>query len=753
MDHVNFFVNSRVPTPDRGAIILRLLCIFVFAFSHLTSSSAETFAIDDGGVVTELEPALDELSITTHQEKNRLEKVSGIHDLQQLHTHAEYVTAIRGVGVDLVLYSKNKPRDERSRRILTQRITVQLAPGIDEKSLAKSFHLKVGDKLSYAPGFYIFETHLIGAGPDIARMLRAQPRVLFAEAMLARQRFKRFTPNDPLFPQQWHLLNTGQNGATPGMDINITNIWESYHGSGIVIGIVDDGLLYTHPDLTGNCNTNLDYDYWNNDSDPKPEGGTGGSGGDPNANSHGTTVAGLVSASGQNGIGVTGAAFQSTLVGIRVIVGTTTDDQEARALSHSNEVIQIYNNSWGSADDGATLGGAGVLVRNALATGATTGRNGKGNIFVWAGGNGALALDNANYDNYANSIYTIAVGGLNDLGKRADYSEPGACLVVSAPAGGEVSSGSRHQATVTTDLLGDYGYNRANTPSDLSDKDYTKTFNGTSASAPLVAGVAALMLEANPNLGWRDVQEILIASATRNDPADSGWLTNGWGFKFHHSYGAGLVNATAAVNMAKTWRNLPAATNIFSAQTGLNLSIPDNNTNGITQTFDFSNSNLRVEHVTVTVSVTHTYRGDLAITLTSPSGTISRLAEKHNDGGTNYSGYTFMSTFNWSEISRGIWTVKITDLAADDTGTLTSIRMDILGTPPIPPLLTATRLPDGRIQLLVDGYAGRTNFIQASTTLTNWTTIFTSRWPNGVYSFIDASTTNTPHKFYRVTAP
>jgi proprotein convertase subtilisin/kexin type 2 len=139
---------------------------------------------------------------------------------------------------------------------------------------------------------------------------------------------------------------------------------------------------------------------------------------------------------------------------------------------------------------------------------------------------------------------------MNDKGKQAWYSEPGANILVCAPSNGG------KQGITTTDRAADLGYNTGeSTPEfpDFADTNYTNTFSGTSAATPAVAGVVALMLEANPNLTRRDVQEILVRSARKNDPYDGGWVTNGAGFHFNHSYGAGLVDAQTATTMAATW--------------------------------------------------------------------------------------------------------------------------------------------------------------------------------------------------------
>ena len=189
------------------------------------------------------------------------------------------------------------------------------------------------------------------------------------------------------------------------------------------------------------------------------------------------------------------------------------------------------------------------------------------------------------------------------------------------------------------------------------------------------------MLDKNPNLGWRDVQEILITSANLVDNNDPDWITNGAGFHFNHQYGAGLIDATAAVNLAEEWTNLAEVEIIENSQTEINQAIPDNDSTGISYEIAIED-NLRCEHITLAVSATHTYRGDLRITLTSPSGTESVLAETRNaDSDEDYSEWLFSSVRHWGEESSGTWTVNIADGVNVDTGTLTSLSLAINGTP------------------------------------------------------------------------
>lgn len=577
-----------------------------------------------------------------------------------------------------MLYPQGEPRTRENRRVLTRRVTVSLAAGMDAEALAARHGADCLGELPFAPGYTIMVASGAAGAIPLAEALRREPGVLYAQPMLGQTRVKRMVPNDPLFPQQWVLRNTGQNGALAGVDINVMRAWDTYNGEGIVINIVDDGLEYEHPDLAANCDTEIDYDYRDGDDDPAPA----ADGEKPDT--HGTAVAGVCAAVGNNGIGVVGSSFNATLVGIRLVGGDNTDEVEAAALGHSNVVVHISNNSWGGTDDGNTKGGAGPLALASIEHGAGIGRGGLGTIFVWAAGNGGLSKDNANYDAYNTSIHTISVGALNDRGARAGYSEPGACLHVVSPAGDDPESG-REQATLTADLAGDFGDNPGTVervfgpvwPQQIEDPDYTQGFNGTSSAAPLVSGVVALVLQANPKLGWRDVQEVLLRSATKVSPQHPDWITNAAGLHFNHDFGAGLVNAEAAVETALSWENLGPQEVIESSLEA--VSIPDNDPAGVEGELHLDSTELRVEHVTVTVDFQHPHRGDLAMTLTSPSGTVSRLMEVHDDPNADLR-HTFESVFNWAESSRGTWRIKVRDGRAGNAGFLQSVQLKVHGT-------------------------------------------------------------------------
>jgi subtilisin-like proprotein convertase family protein len=651
--------------------------------SILTLDSEETWDLNLQGTPCSIKLALDQAILRDADGKDTLITLTPPASQETLPARLALLESPGGVFP--VAYLVGEERSIASRRLITPDLRVQLDAN-QANQIANQNQLAIKEWPSYAPGWVIMTAKSPFAALDAMVDLRSTTQVASADVLLATQFTLRALPNDPLAATQWHLNPVAVSPVVAGSDVKIDAIWNypstvGIRGSGVRIGVVDDGLQTSHPDFVSNIDTTNDKDWNGNDADPSP--GTG--------DDHGTACAGNAAAQGNNGIGVTGTAPEATLVGMRLIAAAVTDAQEGEAMNYLSDLIQIKSNSWGPNDTGTTLEAPGPLTIAALQTAATTGRGGKGSIILWAGGNGGDVNDNSNYDGYANSIYTIAIGATDSKGTRANYSEPGANIVVTAP-----SSGNGTALGITTvDRTGANGYDSS---------DYTNSFGGTSSATPTAAGIVALMLEKNSNLGWRDVQEILIKSATKFKPADAGWVTNGAGIPFNHDFGAGLINATSAVNLAATWTNLPAQTSAISTQTGLTAAIPDNLAAGVTRTFNLAATNLRVEHVTLKLSATHTARGNLQITLTSPSGMSSTLAAVRPDINDNYSNWTFSSVRNWGENSAGTWTLKVADLSSTSNpsgGTLTAAELQVFGSSATPvnpaPLVQITAPTDGQV--------------------------------------------------------
>ena len=471
--------------------------------------------------------------------------------------------------------------------------------------------------------------------------------------------------NEPLFSSQWHLHET--NGA------NVVNAWnqtnssgEKIYGTGILIGIIDDGLDHSHPDLSENYVPSSSYDFVDEDSDPTPFGD----------DAHGTAAGGVAGGYGHNGVGITGAAPNASLSGL-LLLGAGTDSNEAAALNYTLDAIDIYSNSWGPDDDGR-LHPSGPLFIQAVANGVTNGRDGLGAIYSWAGGNGREHTekmpgeDNSNYDGWANSRYVNAIAAIGSDGLYSSYSEAGANILVAAP-----SNSWRYgtSAITTTDIVGYAGY---------STDDYAYDFGGTSSACPLFSGVVALILDANPNLTWRDLQHVIVESADSTvDSSSSGWITNGAGHPFNHDYGFGRLDAEAAVLAAKNWINVGTEVSHTQSSTP-NQTIPASGST-LTDTINVS-QDIIIETIEIPFISNHTWRGDLSIELTSPEGTTATLAKGEPDplNGRSDSGsynFTFSAKTFWGESSTGEWTLSVSDQKTNsDTGDLNSWGINFFGT-------------------------------------------------------------------------
>uniref|UniRef100_A0A8C2TK76 Proprotein convertase subtilisin/kexin type 4 n=1 Tax=Coturnix japonica TaxID=93934 RepID=A0A8C2TK76_COTJA len=460
-------------------------------------------------------------------------------------------------------------------------------------------------------------------------------QVLWFEQQTVKIRAKRsinVVPTDPWFPKQWYM----NNDISP--DLNILSAWsKGFTGRGVVLSILDDGIEKDHPDLAPNYDPLASYDFNSNDPDPQPRYDTWGE------NRHGTRCAGEAAAVANNGICGAGIAYNAKIGGVRMLDGPITDIVEARSLSLQPQHIHIYSASWGPLDDGRHVDGPGVLAMKAFHNGITKGRGGLGSIFIWASGNGGINYDNCNCDGYTNSIYTLTVGSAFASGRQPRYSEPCASTLTTTYS----SSVSSQAQIVTTDLH----------------HHCTDRHAGSSASAPLAAGMIALALEANPALTWRDVQHLVVRASRPAHLQAEDWAVNGVGRKVSHYYGYGLLDAALLVELAQAWAGTrpQMRCSIKALHTprniGSKLTIPADTSScsGTTRSI------LSLEHVQVQLSLSYSRRGDLQITLRSPMGTTSTLVtvRPYDTSQQGYKDWTFMSTHFWDEDPNGTWTLML----------------------------------------------------------------------------------------------
>ena len=533
---------------------------------------------------------------------------------------------------------------------------------------------------------------------------------------------------DPLFGEQWHLGNTGQqrrywsDAGSAGEDLGMSNVLSAGTptGDGIRIAIVDTGMETCHPDLAENVEDGASYNFntneWHNadSADPYLPWTLG---------DHGTSVAGTAAAAADNGTGGRGVAPDAILRGYNMLAavesaGTYFDSLGGSANEPDSSLVDIFNMSFG------TLGGEFGIDPNEtrlFRNGVTRLRGGRGAVYVKSAGNAfnscrsmrrpanaRIGCSGSNSSSSHHSPYLVIVGAFNAQGTRASYSSAGANLWISAPAG---EYGSTYGAIITADQVGtNRGYdvlrNRGVALDAVNNPhgNYVSTFNGTSAAAPNASGAIALLLEAEPELTWRDVRYLLAKTARQIDAgidrvqylvggtvyvAQLPWITNAAGYRFHNWYGFGAVAVDDALALVSshTPDSLGAFVETEPFEQANAASIPDNDGTGVSQTLTVEGlaDDANIEAVTVHVNITHPQTNDLGIHLTSPSGTESVLNPIFNDAlaGNADLNWTLLSNAFYGESPNGDWLLRVVDAAAEDEGTLNEWSISFaLGTHP-----------------------------------------------------------------------
>jgi len=477
---------------------------------------------------------------------------------------------------------------------------------------------------------------------------------------------------DTFYKNQWHLkargtvVNNTANVATIiGNDLNLSSVYSKYmgynEGAPIIISVVDNGTDADHEDLIQNMDMIRSRNAVTGTTDPSPTGDQ----------THGTMVAGIIAARGFNNKGVRGIAPFAKIAGNNWLSNQTyTELEKAWVTGIGANDIAVCNNSWGSEYDNDTL------MEELLKVGATTLRDGKGRIYVKAAGNSRYNRGNSNLSNSSNNRYIIAVAAIKHDNTNASYSSFGSNILVSG------YSGEFYNIAPTIGTTNVSGDTSLPTWSDDSNHNYTYAMNGTSAAVPTVSGCIALILEACPDLTYRDVKNIIAKTSTKIDSQNRSWVQNSSGLWHSKDYGYGLINTKDAINMCKNgYTNLPIERTSINTE-NFNTNIPDNDDTGVSFTIPIS-SNFKVEWVGVYPNITHTYQGDLEITLTSPSGVktelvqysnVLRSANKHYNGNGRLSSSAFIG-----ENSNGNWIVTIKDKVALDTGKVNSIKLEVVG--------------------------------------------------------------------------
>jgi subtilisin family serine protease/subtilisin-like proprotein convertase family protein len=587
---------------------------------------------------------------------------------------------------------------------LSDQITVQFATWVDNTKInviANTFNLVQDQPVEGVPNTFVFlvSKQATQNPVKITNQLQTLPEVLAAEPNIIIQQEPHYRPQDSLYPQQWYLNHNGGNQLVAGSHISVEQAWDVTRGvRSIVVAVVDDSFDLRHPDFQGNGKVIAPRDLKENDFLPLPG---------EKETSHGTACAGLAVAE-ENGSGIVGVAPGCAMMPIRT-TGFLDDKSIEDAFNWAVEKgASVISCSWGAS---AVYFPLSIRQKAAISRAATNGRKGKGCVIIFAAGNANRPINGSvNEQNWPKNIVqgrtnwlsgfavhpdVITVSASTSLNKKAAYSNWGDNISVCAPSN-NAPPGMWFQETgyvytqpaivsalvgvgmLTTDQIGGAGYDGGN---------FTNNFGGTSSATPIVAGVAALVLSANPDLTSQQVKRILQDTADKivdNNPDPQLGMRGGTYNSNGHSqwFGYGKVNAAKAVRVAQQMGTVAKITNkqtqVKNSQV---VSIPDNNKVGIKSAIAIDEA-INVGDIQVTVNISHEFLGDLEVYLIAPnnqrillqSRTLGRRNQLQNT-------YTMRSHPALKQLlylpAKGKWQLQVIDFAALDVGKLNSWELVI----------------------------------------------------------------------------
>lgn len=474
--------------------------------------------------------------------------------------------------------------------------------------------------------------------------------------------------------RQWHLKSTTVNNKVVNASANVEAAHRLTEGDGITIAIIDDGIDIDHPEFRTPGKLVAPRDATLGTADPRPK--------DSHPifpDNHGTACAGVACADGREE--ASGVAPRARLMPIRLVSGLGSQ-QEAEAFRWAaDNGADVISCSWGPLD-GEWFNPADPVhdqvvplpasTRLAIDYATTRGRGGKGCVILFAAGNGNESVDN---DGYASYERVIAVAACNDQGRRSVYSDFGKAVWCAFPSSDFGHPPFNHPDPLTpgiwtTDRTGAFGYNPGKPQLGDLAGNYANDFGGTSSACPGAAGVAALVLSANPGLRWQDVRELLRQSCDQIDPQGGQYDADGRST----FYGFGRLNAERAVQLAR-----PAPSDRVSIIRTFNRRLPDLQTTSVALSVGETNP---VKDLEVFLEITHSFIGDLVITLLPPSGDGVVLHNRAG-GATRNLRQTFdalttpgLSAFS-GKSAKGTWTLQVKDMAVRDVGRLVRFGLEL----------------------------------------------------------------------------
>lgn len=590
-------------------------------------------------------------------------------------------------------------------------------------------------KAVYGDRDYLFQlTNHTGMNPVklVVKLTEEEPLVEAAEHDLNQrvQKSQFAVPVDPEYWRQWHLHEELND---PDYDTRSCSqceeawrLLDHYGNEEVVIAVTDDGCKLDHHDFDSPGKF-ADWGYFRGerlitssdiDADPAEMYKTG--------SNHGTSCAGVI-AGEIDALLTVGAAPGCSLLPIQWESDGPSlfisDSKLLTVLNFISDKADVMSNSW----SGVPVSIWALPVVNRLTELAQTGgRRGKGIVFLWAAGNDNCPINHtASVDvpyNHGWKVYydgsaewigpdtarvfrrnivgiqgVMNIAALASTARRSHYSNYGTGISLCAPS-------SNGHAYYRMDVKG-----LDITATTGKSGGVTHQFGGTSSATPLVAGIAALTISANSDLTALEVVSILKQTASKDldfngypqtppasfdsdtswdvspiVPFDSGeFVDNGdaegtWSPWFGH----GCVDAEAAVAEALN-RKQQTGDQTFQSSSSPDKSIPDNNSRGIKDKIT-SQDDFAISTIEVSIDITHTYVGDLVVTLISPSGTSvplhNRVGGSANDLHSNFNIHSVPGLHAFTdEPVNGEWVLHVQDLASADRGRLKSWSLDISG--------------------------------------------------------------------------
>ena len=548
---------------------------------------------------------------------------------------------------------------------------------------------------------------------------------------------------DVFFQHQWHLINDGQSSysrynSLPGSDLNMRDTIEQGFPTGVdvQVAVVDTGMELCHPDLANNVEAGRSFNFA---SDPFSSRNIfGSSSSDPfNADiygDHGTSMAGLIAAEADNTVGGRGVAPDARLRAFNYLqVQGATNSRLALGFGDNNRLsadVDIFNMSLGAGLSSSRNNDSVAIFKN----GVENLRDGKGALYIKSAGNGFnrcraiyhpinddIGCLSSNVD-FSNILpYLIVVGAYLSLDERSDYASTGANIWVTAPGG---RYGYWLPALISTDQMGrDRGYH-LNANYGISNHaqneygDYVSTANGTSGSTAVASGVTALLLEAKPELTWRDVKHVYANTSRWIHPFVrpirvaineipyvmlDGWTINAAGYAHHSWYGFGSLNVDEALHFAETYE--PDSLGVFHESPWITTeegewSIPDGDGGGTWISLEVTPDNLvpvnedetvfeevevtetrNIESVVLRISINHENLSDVGVTLVTPNGTRSIVNPIFNNslpaGTVEYEYLEFSTNTFYGESPFGEWQIHLADVQSENQGTVDEAALQI----------------------------------------------------------------------------